>query len=68
MTINVDMTDLGQAQEEVQTQMEYGPPPEFDSKVEALEWAAENLPIGIYFEILSKNGRVIWHGNNRMSE
>lgn len=66
MTVQIDTQNS--AAEEILATLEYGPPPEFKTKQEAINWVEENMPIGVYFEVHDKRGRVIYHGNNRMSE
>ncbi len=54
----------GSAKEEIELTLEFNPPPQFKKVDQGIDWALENLPRGVYFELQGKNGRVFYSGFN----
>lgn len=54
--------------EELALQWEFAPPQDFKYTFHAVNWAEANLPVGQYFEVRSKDGRVWFHGQNKLSK
>lgn len=67
MTVWVDPEEK-RSREELLLLWEFGPPPDFKFTFQAVGWAEKNLPIGQYFEVRARNGRVWFHGQSRLSK
>lgn len=60
MEIVVDCS--GSAKEEIEFTLEFNPPPIFKKVEHGIDWAIQNLPIGTYFQLVAKNGRIFYEG------
>lgn len=64
MTLMIECS--GSAKDEILTELEFNPPPDFKSVQEAIDWAEEHYPINTYFEVWS-NSRIWYQGHARLS-
>jgi hypothetical protein len=64
MTIQIDLNDIHSpnARRDVETQLEFDPPPDFKKVAAAVDWAETNLPMNVYFEVWGKNDRIWYQG------
>lgn len=63
MQLMIDVS--GSAREEIETTLEFGPPPDFKKVHDAIDWAETNMPMNVYFEVWGHRGRVWFSGYTR---
>lgn len=66
MQLMIDVS--GSAREEIEIQLELGPPPYFNNVHDAIDWTDENLPINAYFEVWGKKNRIWYKGYVKTGE